>query len=126
MSADHNLIVGVERLIAMRIRGEKPTTIFVLMIDGGRLSAWDVAIHPRASIARVDFRPFIGLDVVLMADTASDRVRAAFRHLCKVANSVVVTFTDRLLQGELGWRFMQGQIAVQPVGEPPVMSEEAA
>ena len=72
MRADQNEIVGIKRLIAMREAGEKPDLVFVLMASSGKLTVRDFAIPASASIARLDFRPFVGLNVVLMARTAGD------------------------------------------------------
>ena len=126
MRADQNEIVGIKRLIAMREAGEKPNTVFLLMASGGKLTVRDFAIPASASIARLDFRPFVGLNVVLMARTAGDRPRAAFRKLCEVADSVVVCFTDKLPEGDCGWRFVRGIPGLCRVGDAPPEAREAA
>lgn len=126
MRADQNEIMGIKRLIAMREAGEKPGLVFVLMASSGRLTVRDFAIPASASIARLDFRPFVGLNVVLMARTAGDRPRAAFRKLCEVADSVVVCFTDKLPEGDCGWRFVRGTSGLRRVGDAPAAAREAA
>lgn len=126
MRADQNEIVGVKRLIAMREAGNKPEIVFVLMTSSARLTRIDFAIEPSANIARLDFRPFVGLNVVLMARTAGDRPRATFRKLCEVAESVVVCFTDKLPEGDCGWRFVRGTPGLRRVGDAPVAAMEAA
>ena len=126
MRADQNEIVGVKRLIAMREAGNKPEIVFVLMTSSARLTRIDFAIAPSANIARLDFRPFVGLNVVLMARTAGDRPRAAFRKLCEVADSVVVCFTDKLPEGDCGWRFVRGTPGLRRVGDAPGAAREAA
>ena len=126
MRADQNEIVGIKRLIAMREAGEKPNVAFVLMTNAGVLTVRDFAIPASANIARLDFRPFVGLGVVLMARTAGDRPRAAFRKLCEVADSVVVCFTDKLPEGDCGWRFVRGAPGLCRVGDAPPEAREAA
>ena len=126
MRADQNEIVGVKRLIAMREAGNKPEIVFVLMTSSARLTRIDFAIAPSANIARLDFRPFVGLNVVLMARTAGDRPRAAFRKLCEVADSVVVCFTDKLPEGDYGWRFVRGTPGLCRVGDAPGAAMETA
>lgn len=126
MRADQNEIVGVKRLIAMREAGNKPEIVFVLMTSSARLTRIDFAIEPSANIARLDFRPFVGLNVVLMARTAGDRPRAAFRKLCEVADSVVVCFTDKLPEGDCGWRFVRGTPGLRRVGDAPGAAMETA
>lgn len=126
MRADQNEIVGVKRLIAMREAGNKPEIVFVLMTSSARLTRIDFAIAPSANIARLDFRPFVGLNVVLMARTAGDRPRAAFRKLCEVADSVVVCFTDKLPEGDYGWRFVRGTPGLRRVGDAPGAAMETA
>lgn len=126
MRADQNEIVGVKRLIAMREAGNKPEIVFVLMTSSARLTRIDFAIAPSANIARLDFRPFVGLNVVLMARTAGDRPRAAFRKLCEVADSVVVCFTDKLPEGDCGWRFVRGTPGLRRVGDAPGAAMETA
>jgi len=126
MRADQNEIVGVKRLIAMREAGNKPEIVFVLMTSSARLTRIDFAIEPSANIARLDFRPFVGLNVVLMARTAGDRPRAAFRKLCEVADSVVVCFTDKLPEGDYGWRFVRGTPGLRRVGDAPGAAMETA
>lgn len=126
MRADQNEIVGVKRLIAMREAGNKPEIVFVLMTSSARLTRLDFAIAPSANIARLDFRPFVGLNVVLMARTAGDRPRAAFRKLCEVADSVVVCFTDKLPEGDCGWRFVRGTPGLRRVGDAPGAAMETA
>lgn len=126
MRADQNEIVGVKRLIAMREAGNKPEVVFVLMTSSARLTRIDFAIAPSANIARLDFRPFVGLNVVLMARTAGDRPRAAFRKLCEVADSVVVCFTDKLPEGDCGWRFVRGTPGLRRVGDAPGAAMETA
>ena len=126
MRADQNEIVGVKRLIAMREAGNKPEIVFVLMTSSARLTRIDFAIAPSANIARLDFRPFVGLNVVLMAHTAGDRPRAAFRKLCEVADSVVVCFTDKLPEGDCGWRFVRGTPGLRRVGDAPGTAMEIA
>lgn len=126
MRADQNEVVGVKRLIAMREAGNKPEIVFVLMTSSARLTRIDFAIAPSANIARLDFRPFVGLNVVLMARTAGDRPRAAFRKLCEVADSVVVCFTDKLPEGDYGWRFVRGTPGLRRVGDAPGAAMETA
>lgn len=126
MRADQNEIVGVKRLIAMREAGNKPEIVFVLMTSSARLTRIDFAIEPSANIARLDFRPFVGLNVVLMARTAGDRPRAAFRKLCEVADSVVVCFTEKLPEGDYGWRFVRGTPGLRRVGDAPGAAMETA
>ena len=126
MRADQNEIVGVKRLIAMREAGNKPEIVFVLMTSSARLTRLDFAIAPSANIARLDFRPFVGLNVVLMARTAGDRPRAAFRKLCEVAGSVVVCFTDKLPEGDCGWRFVRGMPGLRRVDDAPGAAMETA
>lgn len=126
MRDDQNEIVGVKRLIAMREAGNKPEIVFVLMTSAARLTRIDCAIAPSANIARLDFRPFVGLNVVLMARTAGDRPRAAFRKLCEVADSVVVCFTDKLPEGDYGWRFVRGTPGLRRVGDAPGAAMETA
>lgn len=126
MRADQNEIVGIKRLIAMREAGSKPEIVFVLMTSSARLTVRDFAIPPSANIARLDFRPFVGLNVVLIARTAGDRPRAAFRKLCEVAGSVVVCFTDKLPEGDCGWRFVRGTPGLRRVGDAPPKAREAA
>ena len=126
MRDDQNEIVGVKRLIAMREAGNKPEIVFVLMTSAARLTRIDFAIAPSANIARLDFRPFVGLNVVLMARTAGDRPRAAFRKLCEVADSVVVCFTDKLPEGDCGWRFVRGTPGLRRVGDAPGTAMETA
>lgn len=126
MRADQNEIIGIKRLVEMRKGGEKPSVVFVLMTDAGRLSLLDVAIPSSANIARMDFRPFIGLNVVLMAATTGGRPRAVFRKLCEVADSVVMCFDDRLAEGDPGWRFVRGEAGIRRIGDAPAASKEAA
>lgn len=126
MRADQNEIVGVKRLIAMREAGNKPEIVFVLMTNSARLTRIDFAIAPSANVARLDFRPFVGLNVVLMARTAGDRPRAAFRKLCEVADSVVVCFTEKLPEGDYGWRFVRGTPGLRRVGDAPGAAMETA
>lgn len=126
MKTDQNEIVGIKRLIEMRENGWRPDLVFVLMTSAAKLTLRDYAIPAGASIQRLDFRPFIGLNVVLMARTAGERPRAAFRKLCEVADSVVMCFTDKLPEGDPGWRFVRGEPGIRRVGDRPATMTEAA
>jgi len=109
MDDRRNTVTGINRLIELRSRGLKPELVFIMFIDGGHLSDGDVGISPAANIERLDLRPFIGLRVLVMADTWSSGLARLFERLQEFASEIVVT-VQSWLPDDLGiaWRRSDG------------------
>lgn len=115
-------IHGIERLIAMRNRGEHPAMVFIAFAHGGRLSSHDYGISPAANIARLDLRPFVGLDVFVLADGYTPHLIELFIRLQDYASAVTYSVTA-WLPDDLGVTWVRGHGPARKLGEPPETAE---
>jgi len=113
---DKNRIIDIEKILRMREKGKKPATVFLLVDAEAAVGSLDLCIPAGANVERLDFRPLVGMSVILLAGTADERVRRIFRRLCSFADWVFVSFADQLPE-RLGWVFERGQ-GIRDFGVP--------
>lgn len=110
-------IHGIDQLIALRRDGMRPELVFVMFVDGGRLISGDVGIGPAANIERLDLRPFVGLQVLILADTYTPALRRLFERMHEFAASVVLSVKE-WLPNDLGLVWGRGEQKPRPFGRP--------
>lgn len=115
-------IHGIDRLIGMRRNGKRPELTFVLFADGGRLFSNDVGISPAANIERLDLRPFVGLQVLIQADSYSPGLLRLFERMHEFA-AIVTLSVITWLPDDLGLVWDRGDDRPRAFGQP---REEAA
>lgn len=119
---DATKIHGIERLIAQRNCGEHPAMVFIAFAHGGWLSSRDYGISPAANINRLDLRPFVGLDVFVIAETYSHALAHLFTRLQDYASAVTYSVTA-WLPDDLGVTWVRGHGSARKLGEPPETAE---
>lgn len=117
--ANANSIVGIDRIAKARLNGEAPALVFLIVSEGCRLSAGDVAILPTANVERVDLRPLVGLRVVVLAEVYTPWLVRLFARLQEYAADVTLVVRDWLPE-DIGLRFVRGQGPARPFGDGPV------
>ena len=120
-----NLITNIDPLIQFRLQGRRPTLQFVFFGGGGRLRGCEVGINDTAPIERLDLRPFIALDVLVIAE----RYSGALVRLCQRMNEYATTTTLSVidwLPEDLGFVWHKGCTQAREFGAGPLHRREAA
>ncbi len=95
---------ALEILSKMRLAGLKPVSVWLVIADGvpqPKFWQWSDATveivlpHTHATL-RADLRPLVGCDVILLADSASDIVRAVVAKLVELVSRLSVFVLDAL------------------------------
>lgn len=109
-------IHGIDRLIAMRRAGKRPELVFIMFVDGCRLFSCDVGVSPAANVERLDLRPFVGLDVLLLADRYSVSAFRLFERLHEFAATVVLSVVA-WLPDDMGLFWARDAAEPRPFGQ---------
>jgi hypothetical protein len=85
---------GLERFVESRMQGRllSKTVLLNIGMDAGVWWKWrDLFVFPagRTDSPRDDFRPLVGLDVILVAETYTDTVAAIYTRIKDYAASIV-------------------------------------
>ena len=75
---------ALEVLASARLQGAKPAVVFVLLGDFKQLAWWEsdildveIVIADDIPVTRIDFRPLVGCDVIVIRCCRDDRLRQA-------------------------------------------------
>lgn len=120
-----NQIANIEMLVSLRLAGKRPALQFVFWNTGCRLSGCEAGILEDADVERLDLRPFVDLDVLVIAD----RYSPALVRFCERLNEYAATTSLTVLAwlpDDLGLVWEKGAIQPRPFGPGPVRQEVAA
>lgn len=73
-------------------------------------SSLAVTIGPMQAVSRFDLRPLVGLDVDLFIDAVTPRSSALLDRLKALSPRIMVTVTEWLDRGEVGFFVVDGEI----------------
>lgn len=120
-----NEIVNIQSLIQLRIEGLRPPIQFVFFGDGGRLRGCEVGVNYKAPIERLDLRPFIALDVLVIAKHYSGAVVGLCQRMSDYATTTSLSVID-WLPDDLGLVWHKGCGQPREFGAGPLFQREAA
>lgn len=107
---------ALAKLARTRLDGLKPSIVFVTLADASESRQWpdsapDIVVQPRPEALRMDWRPLVGCNVVLIADERTELLRLLTEKFCALAASVLVSVIGEmpaagmfLWSKDLGWR----------------------
>lgn len=94
---------AIEFLAKARLAGHKPAVVWLLVGNYTQPQFWrwpdpqiEIAVKAERASARLDWRPLVGCDVMILADTRSDALREIVRRLESIAARMTVCVIDRL------------------------------
>lgn len=94
---------GLDHLTKLRLAGHKPTAVWVVVGDAEQQKLWqwsdcivEVAVKNDGASARLDWRPLVGCEVFVLADTATQPLRQIINRLESLAERITVFVSDRL------------------------------
>jgi hypothetical protein len=107
---------ALDVLAKARSQGAKPAVTFVTLGNVPQFPWWadgtpvEIVIPDDMAVARMDFRPLVGCDVILIAWRRDARLRAATELLCAQAARLTVLSSDdaddlgHVWERGTGWR----------------------
>lgn len=107
---------ALEMLAVARMQGAKPAVAFVSMGNFKQVPWWkdgtqiEIVIPDDQSVTRLDYRPLVGCDVILIAGRRDERLRLVAERLIAVAARVTVLAGDspddlgHVWERGTGWR----------------------
>lgn len=104
---------ALEALTKLRLSGAKPGTVFVTMGDVEQFPWWqdgttvEVVIRDSQPVARLDFRPLVGCNVILVAWRRDERLRQVVEKVC--AQAAYVTVLSSTDPDDLGHAWERGK-----------------
>lgn len=123
--ADSNNIANIDALIKLRLQGQRPALQFVFFGDGGHLHGCETGIDDHADIERLDLRPFVELDVMVIAEHYTPSLMRLYERLNDFAATTTLSIID-WLPDDLGLVWQKGCSQARPFGLGPVRQEVAA
>lgn len=108
------MMPALNALASARLQGAKPTEVFVLLGDYKQEAWWEsdlmsveIAIPDDVPVTRIDFRPLVGCDVIVIRSCQDDRLDRVVDRICSVA--LRVTVYSSLDPGDLGYVWERGR-----------------
>lgn len=105
---------ALEALASARLQGAKPDVVFVLLGDFKQLVWWEsdlmhveIVIADDIPLTRIDFRPLVGCDVIVITCRQDDRLRQAVERIC--AEAIRVTVLSSANPDDLGYVWERGR-----------------
>lgn len=105
---------ALDYLAKIRMAGKKPGVVF-LLVGGVQPKFWlsdiaevEIAVPADASAARMDFRPLVGCNVIVIAERRTQALRSLVKRLEPLCVHLTVYATETL-PGELGRAFERGK-----------------
>lgn len=100
--------VALDYLAKARVQGYKPASVWLLVGDCQQPKFWldadplvEIAVKAEGASVRFDWRPLVGCDVMILADTRSEPLRSLVKRLEQIAARITVCIAD-LLPEQLG------------------------
>jgi len=101
-------------LQAARLAGHKPASVWVVIGDGKEPKWWrfddwapEIRIGNNPESARLDFRPLIGCNVLLLADSKTSVLTQITRRLQQLVERLTVFILDQM-PGVIGHEWTRG------------------
>lgn len=123
--ADPNTIANIDALIRLRLQGQRPALQFVWFGGGGRLRGCEVGIDDGANIGRLDLRPFVALNVQVIAQRYSPECMQLCERLNEFAETTALSIID-WLPDDVGFVWSKGRNKARQFGAGPAGHKEAA
>lgn len=123
--ADANAIANTGALVELRLRGQRPALQYVWFGGGGRLRGCEVGIEDGANIERLDLRPFVELNVLVIAQRYSPKCMRLCERLNEYAETTTLSIID-WLPDDLGVVWTKGHVEPRQLGAGSAGHKEAA
>lgn len=88
---------ALEALASARLQGAKPDVVFVVLGNFEQPAWWqsdimhvEIVIVDAIPVTRIDFRPLVGCEVIVIGSRRDDRLRQAVDRICAEAARVTV------------------------------------
>ncbi len=109
---------GMEPLLAMRKKGNKPTGTITVRLGAGNPTwhrhkeTWghpEIMIEPGDILPALDLRPLVGLHVLLVDGDDSERFEAVAERIKSAAPASLIALFTEVGQGVEGWIWQNNQ-----------------
>lgn len=105
---------ALEALASARRQGAKPHVVFVVFGNYEQHAWWlsdimhvEIVIADDIPVTRIDFRPLVGCDVIVITCRQDDRLRQAVERIC--AEAIRVTVLSSANPDDLGYVWERGR-----------------
>ena len=107
--------MSLDALKALRLAGQKPGTVWIFLGAAKPQKWWrysdglpEIVLADKPESARADFRPVVGCDVILMADTKSAVLTQVTKAIQAHAARLTVIIVEKL-PNTIGHEWTKGQ-----------------